>query len=171
MVASVPERLAAQATATPDAPALVMGDASLRYAELDARTNQLAHALRAAGVGPESRVGVLMTRSIDMVVALLGVMKAGAAYVPIDPELPAERLSYLFEDSQAALLLTQSIWKQQLPAGAPEVWALDETDLSAYPSVPVAHVPHPEQAAYVIYTSGSTGKPKGAVNRLSLIHI
>ena len=129
----------------------------------------MAHALRAAGAGPESRVGVLMTRSIDMIVALLGVMKAGAAYVPIDPELPAERLSYLFEDSQAALLLTQSIWKQQLPAGAPEVWALDETDLSAYPSVPVAHVPHPEQAAYVIYTSGSTGKPKGAVNRLGAL--
>ncbi|NMK49941.1 non-ribosomal peptide synthetase, partial [Achromobacter sp. Bel] len=164
-VSSVPERLAAQAAATPDAPALVMGDASLRYAELDARTNQLAHALRVAGVGPENRVGVLMTRSIEMVVALLGVMKAGAAYVPIDPELPAERLSYLFEDSQAALLLTQAAWKGHLPAGAPDAWALDQTDLSAYPATPVGHVPHPEQAAYVIYTSGSTGKPKGAVNR------
>ncbi|WP_454674051.1 amino acid adenylation domain-containing protein [Achromobacter pestifer] len=164
-VLSVPERLAAQAAATPDAPALAMGDSKLTYAELDARTNQLAHALRAAGSGAETRVGVLMTRSVEMVVALLGVMKAGAAYVPIDPELPADRLSYLFEDSQASLLLTQSTWLETLPAGAPPALALDRIDLSAHPCTPVGHVPHPEQAAYVIYTSGSTGKPKGAINR------
>ncbi|WP_454674050.1 amino acid adenylation domain-containing protein [Achromobacter pestifer] len=164
-VLTVPERLAAQALATPEAAALAMGAASLNYAELDARTNQLAHALRAAGVGAETRVGVLMTRSVEMVVALLGVMKAGAAYVPFDPELPADRLSYLFEDSQAALLLTQSVWLETLPADAPPAWALDQIDLSAHPCTPVGHVPHPEQAAYVIYTSGSTGKPKGAVNR------
>ncbi|WP_241055511.1 AMP-binding protein, partial [Achromobacter xylosoxidans] len=85
--------------------------------------------------------------SIEMVVALLGVMKAGAAYVPLDPELPAERLAFLLRDSRAGLLLTQARWQAALPPDAPPVWALDVFDLSDQPATPLGDAPHPEQAA------------------------
>ncbi|MFV3406949.1 AMP-binding protein, partial [Pseudomonas sp. NY15463] len=148
--------------------ALVFGDVRLSYAELDARANQLANRLIAAGVGPDVLVGIAVERSVEMVVGLLAVLKAGGAYVPMDPELPSERLAYLFEDSGIALLLTQSHLSLPMPEGL-TVLALDALDLSAYssdnPNITVA----PENLAYVIYTSGSTGKPKGAGNRHSAL--
>jgi amino acid adenylation domain-containing protein len=155
----------AQAARTPDAGALVFGDARMTYAELDANANRLAHLLRARGIGAERTVAVLMERSMEMVVALYGILKAGAAYVPVDPEYPADRVSYMLDDSAAALVLTQGRWMDTVPAGA-DALALDEPGvLDAFP----AHRPEPldagtDRLAYVIYTSGSTGRPKGAMN-------
>ncbi|MHB2052591.1 amino acid adenylation domain-containing protein [Pseudomonas sp. VEM90] len=158
----------AQVQRTPDAEALVFGTVRLSYAQLDARANQLANRLVAAGVGPDALVGIAAERSLEMVVGLLAILKAGGAYVPFDPELPTERLSYLFEDSGIELLLTQSHLTLPLPEGL-TVLALDQLDLSGYstdnPNIAVA----PENLAYVIYTSGSTGKPKGAGNRHSAL--
>jgi amino acid adenylation domain-containing protein len=153
----------AQVARSPSAPAVVFGETGLTYAELDARANRLAHMLVDRGVSPETRVGVAMTRSIEMVVALLAVMKAGGAYVPIDPEHPADRIAYMLDDSAVPLLLTQ----RHLPRPAHRVAVLDvdALDLSTGP----AHAPrvavHGENLVYVIYTSGSTGRPKGAANR------
>jgi amino acid adenylation domain-containing protein/FkbM family methyltransferase len=161
------ELFEAQAARTPDAVALRFEDASLTYAELNARANQLAHHLRRHGVGPEVRAGVLMERSLEMVVSLLAVLKAGGAYVPLDPGLPAERLAYMLEDSGVAVLLTQERLRGILPAS--EVPALDVD--AAWDSVAresaenPAPVVAPSNVAYVIYTSGSTGRPKGVMNQ------
>ncbi|WP_394829003.1 amino acid adenylation domain-containing protein [Pendulispora albinea] len=140
--------IAEQAARTPDAVAVVFEDQSLTYQELDARANQLAHALRARGVGPEVLVGVSMERSLELVIALVGILKAGGAYVPLDPSYPAERLRYLTEDAKVRLVLGKAevLASVDQPAHAPEV-ALS-----------------PQNAAYMIYTSGSTGNPKGAIN-------
>ncbi|MES2936877.1 MAG: non-ribosomal peptide synthase/polyketide synthase [Pseudomonadota bacterium] len=149
--------LRAQALRTPDRVALAFEDRQLSYAQLDARSNQLAHWLRAQGVGTDVPVGVRMERGIEMVVALLGIVKAGGAYVPLDPAYPADRLAYMVQDARPALVLTQEQWPALggQPVTAPE---------------PLAH---PGSLAYVIYTSGSTGRPKGVgvphegiVNRL-----
>ncbi|MBV4533891.1 amino acid adenylation domain-containing protein [Pseudomonas sp. SWRI107] len=158
----------AQVQRTPQAEALVFGDVRLSYAELDARANQLAHHLVGQGVGPDVLVGIAAERSIEMVVGLLAVLKAGGAYVPLDPELPAERLAYMFEDSGIELLLTQSHLSLPMPAGL-KLLALDQLDLSAYPTTNPNITVAPENLAYVIYTSGSTGKPKGAGNRHSAL--
>ncbi|MFG6449809.1 condensation domain-containing protein, partial [Roseateles sp. BYS180W] len=158
----------AQVRRTPEAVALLFGDVQLSYAELNSRANRLAHRLIALGVRPEVRVGLALERSVEMVVALLAVLKAGGAYVPLDPEYPAERLSYMLEDSQVALLLTQShldIVAEGLPTLALDRLSLD--DGPAHDPVVALHGEHP---AYVIYTSGSTGRPKGAVNRHRSLH-
>ncbi|WP_211958875.1 non-ribosomal peptide synthetase, partial [Cupriavidus numazuensis] len=142
----------------PEALALIFGEQTLTYGELNARANRLAHRLIAEGVGPEVRVGIALPRSVEMVVGLLAILKTGGAYVPLDPEYPADRLAYMVEDSGIALLLTHST-VTSLPAM--RALHLDTVDLSAesslHPRVPV----HGENLAYVIYTSGSTGKPKG----------
>ena len=162
---SIHSLIEAQVFATPDAPALVFGEQTLSYAELNRRANQLAHKLRELGVGPDALVGIAMERSLEMVIGLLGIVKAGGAYVPLDPEYPQDRLAYMFEDSGIALLLTQSHLRDNLPipAGLRSL-DLDVEDLSGYsdanPAVDVA----PLNLAYVIYTSGSTGRPKGAGN-------
>ncbi|MCE1118721.1 non-ribosomal peptide synthetase, partial [Pseudomonas sp. NMI795_08] len=154
-----------QVQRTPAAPALVFGDSTLSYAELDARANRLAHYLRAHGAGTDRLVGISVQRSVEMVVGLLGILKAGAAYVPLDPEYPEERLAYMIEDSGISLLLTQQalLGSLPVPAGvscvALDALALDEQPASS-PNLPV----DPAQLAYVIYTSGSTGRPKGAGN-------
>ncbi|MET0497203.1 MAG: amino acid adenylation domain-containing protein [Steroidobacteraceae bacterium] len=148
----------------PNATALFLGEAQISYAELNSRSNRLAHRLMTMGVRVEDRVGVAFERSIEMVVALLAVMKAGAAYVPLDPELPAERLNYMARDSGIELVLTQGYLRERLPDGA-TMLALDEVDISAECDSNPALVLHPEHLAYVIYTSGSTGRPKGAANR------
>src|SRR4029077_1137063 len=100
---------------TPDATAVLFEDASLTYRELDARANQLAHHLRALGVGPEVVVGLCVERSLEMLIALLGILKAGGAYLPLDPDYPPERLAFMLEDSHAPLLRTQSALVDRLP--------------------------------------------------------
>ncbi|WP_096144848.1 non-ribosomal peptide synthetase, partial [Pseudomonas fluorescens] len=165
-----------QARRSPDAPALVFGTTTLTYAQLDARANQLAHALGEQGVGPDVLVGICIERSIEMVVGLLAILKAGGAYVPLDPEYPRERLAYMIEDSGIQLLLSQQSLLASLPVAGIQVIALDQPALwldgysSDSPNVALDAL----NLAYVIYTSGSTGKPKGAgnshralVNRLS----
>ncbi|WP_324803086.1 amino acid adenylation domain-containing protein [Pseudomonas sp. JQ170C] len=155
-----------QAAATPHATALIAGEQQLSYAQLDAAANRLAHCLRARGVGPEHLVGVFAERSLEMVVALLAVLKAGGAYLPLDPDQPDQRLAYMLEDSGATLLLTQAQLLPRLPAGEREVLCLDR-DAAHFADYP-AHAPsllnHPDQLAYCIYTSGTTGRPKGAGN-------
>ncbi|WP_229212467.1 non-ribosomal peptide synthetase, partial [Duganella sp. HH105] len=155
-----------QAQARPEAIALLFGDESISYSELNQRANRLAHHLIALGVRADGKVGIAIERSFGMVIGLLAILKAGGAYVPLDPEYPTERLAYMLEDSGIDLLLTQSAVKNGLPAAAgARVLDLDTLDLSDSP----AHNPQPalhgENLAYVIYTSGSTGRPKGAANR------
>ncbi|WP_295515603.1 non-ribosomal peptide synthetase, partial [uncultured Pseudomonas sp.] len=158
----LPALIAEQARRQPQAIALVHGQERLDFATLDARSNRLAHWLRGQGVAAETRVGVACERGIDLFVALLAVLKAGGAYLPLDPDYPAERLALMLEDSGARLLLTQQHLLDRLPrvAGV-EAVALDRLDLSQQPDSVPDVVLHPEQLAYVIYTSGSTGRPKG----------
>ncbi|MBF8739592.1 non-ribosomal peptide synthetase [Pseudomonas guariconensis] len=155
----------AQVAATPQAIALIADGAELSYAELNAQANRLAHYLRSRGVGPEQLVGILAERSQAMVVALLAVLKAGAAYVPLDPDQPDQRLAYMLDDSGASLLLTQQHLLGRLPTGEREVLCLDDAACFAdHPDSNPSLLSHPDQLAYCIYTSGTTGRPKGAGN-------
>ncbi|WP_176516653.1 non-ribosomal peptide synthetase [Pseudomonas faucium] len=154
----------AQVRSTPDATALLFGDTTLTYAQLNRQANQLAHALIAHGVRQDTPVGIAAERSLELVVGLLAILKAGGAYVPLDPEYPAERLSYMFEDSGIGLLLTQSHLRDQLPLPAGLPVLLLDTAQTAQPEHDPQLPSTPEQLAYVIYTSGSTGRPKGAGN-------
>lgn len=156
----------AQVERTPDVPAIVFGQQSLSYRELNRHANQLAYHLQALGAGPETRVGVYMERSLELVVALLGILKAGAAYVPLDPEYPQERLAFMLEDAQAPILLTQQRFVQMVAGQAGHLLALDG-DLDAIAGLPETNPSSPvtpEHSAYIIYTSGSTGRPKGVIN-------
>ncbi|WP_404483121.1 non-ribosomal peptide synthase/polyketide synthase [Pseudomonas sp. HT11] len=155
-----------QVQRTPDSTALVFGETALTYAQLNARANQLAHALREQGVGPDVLVGLCVERSVEMVVGLLAILKAGGAYVPLDPEYPQERLAYMIEDSGITLLLSQQSLLAILPVEGIQVIALDQPAswLAGYSSSSPASGVHALNLAYVIYTSGSTGKPKGAGN-------
>jgi amino acid adenylation domain-containing protein len=150
----------AQVAQRPDAIALIFGDIELSYAELNRRSNQLAHRLIAQGVAPEVKVGIALERSIEMVVALLAVLKAGGAYVPLDPDYPQDRLAYMVEDSGITHLLTQAAVQERIPHPA-QVLVLDRLDLSALADSNPELELHGDNLAYVIYTSGSTGKPKG----------
>lgn len=168
--ALIHEQIAEQSARTPDAVALCFEGQRASYRELNERANQLAHYLRARGVGPEVLVGVCMERSIDMVVALLGVLKSGGAYVPVDPTYPPDRLAYMLDDAALGALITQ----ERLLAREPQLLGgltlktvcldRDWTDIAGQPEGDPASVCRPENAAYMIYTSGSTGRPKGAVN-------
>ncbi|HEX5723930.1 MAG TPA: amino acid adenylation domain-containing protein [Longimicrobiaceae bacterium] len=162
--AAVHHLFEAAVDASPDAVAVAHADGRLTYRELDERANRLAHRLRRLGVGPETRVAVLMERAPELVSALLAVLKAGGAYVPVDPAYPAERIAYLLEDSGAAVLLVNAGLAERLPPFAGAVVRVDAdwpdvaaSEPAARPSVRV----HPGNAAYAIYTSGSTGRPKG----------
>ncbi|HEU0077547.1 MAG TPA: amino acid adenylation domain-containing protein, partial [Longimicrobiaceae bacterium] len=161
------ELIRAQAERTPDAVAVVAGDGALTYRELDARADRLARRLAGLGAGPEARVGICLERSAGMVVAILAVLKAGAAYLPLDPAYPADRLAYMLADSGARLLVTQESLRGLLPAeGVPAVLvdeAADAAEVAAEPDGARPTAAAPENAAYVIYTSGSTGRPKGVV--------
>ena len=153
----------AQATRSPHAVAVVCEGEELTYQELNARANQLAHHLRELGVGADARVGISVRRSFDMIVAVLGALKAGAAYVPLDPAYPQERLALMLEDSQVAVLLTQQDLVAALPVNDLQVVCLDSewetiSQQSAQTPAPLSVA---DNLAYVIYTSGSTGKPKG----------
>ncbi|NTW00310.1 MAG: AMP-binding protein, partial [Oscillochloris sp.] len=149
------------------APALVDAGAILTYAELDLQSNQLAYHLRGLGVGPECLVGICLERSSTMVIAALGVLKAGAAYLPLDPEYPVERLAWMLEDARPSVLLTVSRFDDgRLAAFAGKsMLHLDNLwpQIAALPATALEHTATPENLAYVIYTSGSTGRPKGVL--------
>lgn len=154
-----------QVEKTPDNVAVAFEDQSLTYRELNARANQLAHHLRTIGVMAETLVAIACERSFDMIIGILGILKAGGAYVPLDPVYPKDRLEYMLDDTNAAVLLTQSALKDQLPIGTKHTVVLDAMDalLATYPiSNPLA-LSGAHNLAYVIYTSGSTGKPKGVM--------
>ncbi|UCJ09145.1 non-ribosomal peptide synthase/polyketide synthase [Chitinophaga pendula] len=155
-----------QVKVRPDATALVFDNDFLTYAELDERANQLAHYLRNKGVKEEMLVPVCILRSLDMVVALFGILKAGATYLPIDSSYPMDRITYMIEDSRATVMITSSDLAEQLqlPAG-PEMIYLDTDDtLIRSMSVKAPQTAlTAENMAYVIYTSGSTGRPKGVM--------
>lgn len=151
----------AQVAATPEQIAVTDGKQSLTYDELNREANRVAHRLRSLGVGPGAVVGVSLERQTHLLAALLGILKAGAAYLPLDPAFPADRLRLMTEDAQIRLLLTQeSLAASFAFADAPQL-LIDASDLMAAPvqnlNLPVA----PEDLAYVLYTSGSTGRPKG----------
>ncbi|MBV9937019.1 MAG: amino acid adenylation domain-containing protein, partial [Acidobacteriaceae bacterium] len=157
-----------QAAKTPEAVALVYEGATLSYAELNRRANQLAHYLRAQGLRPDDRVAICIERSFEMVMGLLAVLKAGGAYVPLDPSYPRERLRYMLEDSQPVALLTQAALQECVAVPSIPVLRLEQTETwaSYSDSNPEAAAVglRPEHLAYVIYTSGSTGTPKGTMN-------
>ncbi|SPB17997.1 non-ribosomal peptide synthetase [Caballeronia novacaledonica] len=158
----VHRRFEAHAAAYPDDTALVFEGTHITYGELNARANRVAHALIARGIGPDDKVGVAVERSVDMIVALFGVLKAGAAYVPLDPAYPVARLAHMIEDSGIALLLTQHALRPNLPLpDASNVVEMETIEASPMQSGDPLATPHAQQLAYVIYTSGSTGKPKG----------
>ncbi|MEV6584124.1 amino acid adenylation domain-containing protein, partial [Streptomyces sp. NPDC051582] len=173
---ALPELFEAQVARRPDAAAVVSGGVELSYAELNARANRLARHLVACGAGPERLVAVALPRSVDLVVALLAVLKSGSGYVPVDPEYPAERIAYMLADAEPVLVLTETATAALLPqddASIPKRVLLDEravqeamaglsaSDLLDDDRPSSALLPaHP---AYVIYTSGSTGRPKGVV--------
>jgi amino acid adenylation domain-containing protein len=158
---TIPALFHAQMRRSPAAPAVTAADCTLTYAELAARANSLARELGDRGVRPGDVVGLCAERSFDLIVAILGILQAGAAYVPLDPDLPAARLSYLVEDSRPALVLAQSACLSHLPADlSPVVIAADPARNGPEPLINRASE---SGLAYVLYTSGSTGQPKGVM--------
>lgn len=169
--ATLPELFEAQVERNPEAVAVVFEDASLTYKELNERANQLAHLLIAEGIGPEDIIALAVPRSIEMMVSLLGILKAGAAYLPLDPDYPSERLGFMMEDAmpvclvatQQALLDPQFV-RQAIILGEKKIGDALARSPNSNPGNNDRKKPlHPENPAYVIYTSGSTGKPKGVV--------
>ncbi|MDB5365629.1 MAG: pcbAB [Rhodospirillales bacterium] len=160
---SVTSLIEAAAAATPDAIAVRAGEQAITYRQLDERANRLAHRLLRMKVGPETIVGLCAGRSVELVIGLLAIWKAGGAYLPMDPAYPPDRLAYLMRDSGASVLLTESDLLESLPATRARVVCLDlETaDGPVLPSP--ARAVGQDHLAYVIYTSGSTGQPKGAM--------
>lgn len=168
----VHQQFEAQAAKTPDAIAVICETEQLTYAELNQRANQLAHHLCSLGVQAESIVAICADRSVAMIVGILSVLKAGAAYLPLDPTLPAERLNWMLQDAQATVLLTQQHLAPQFTAATVHPICLD-TDWPAIAQQPDQNLSakSPESLAYIIYTSGSTGQPKGvAVEHPQLAH-
>jgi amino acid adenylation domain-containing protein len=161
--ACIPQLVALQALATPDAIALVVEEQMLNYYDLNRRANQLAHHLNTLGVGPDVLVGLCVERSLDMVVGLLGILKAGGAYVPLDPGYPADRLAFMIHDTQAPVLVTQNHLISRLPTEGSQLICMDSdaAKLAQYPDTNPTASTSVEDLAYVIYTSGSTGRPKG----------
>jgi non-ribosomal peptide synthetase component F len=159
----VHDLFAAQVARTPDAVALVTADRRFSYQELDRCANQLAHHLQGMGVGPGALVGICLERSLEMVVAILATLKAGGAFVPMDPAYPQDRLAYMLADAGAAVVLSQVSVLAALPEHGAQVLCLDRDwplIANASTTTPVSAVT-PTDLAYVIYTSGSTGTPKG----------
>ncbi len=155
-----------QVARRPDAVAVTFEGRSLTYRELNGRANQLAHHLKKVGVGPGVFVGLFLDRSFEMVVGLLGVLKAGAAYVPIDPEYPAERVAFMLRDAAAPVLLVRSRMAAELPPYHGTIVSLDDgwDTIARESTVNPPNSTAPGDLAYMIYTSGSTGVPKGAMN-------
>lgn len=167
----LPDLVAEQARRTPENVAIIFQDQRLTYRELEERANQLAHYLRTLGVGRETFVGISAYRSLEMIVGILGILKAGATYVPLDPTLPLDRLSYMLGEALPAtencppVLLTQHAIREQLPAFSGRILCLDDDwpQISQMPSVAPCQIATPDTVMYVLYTSGSTGKPKGVM--------
>ncbi|WUD57928.1 amino acid adenylation domain-containing protein [Nocardia sp. NBC_00511] len=152
----------AQVARTPDAPAVHFGDVTLTYAELDARSRRLAQELTLRGVGAESRVAVAMRRSIELVVAVYAVLRSGGAYVPVDPDHPAERNEYVLAGSTPVCVLTRAADDFETASGVPLFFVDALAGAESFVEIAPARV-LPGNAAYIIYTSGSTGRPKGVV--------
>src|SRR5215203_2205484 len=171
---TIAELFEAQAAAAPGATAVVFRDDSLTYGELDARAGRLARRLRRLGVGPAVPAGLCADRSLDLIVGLLAIVKAGGAFVPLDPAYPAERLGYMLESSGAPLVLAQAGTRSSLPEGSARALLLEDVQREEHldgGDAPAAR-PHPENLLYIIYTSGSTGRPKGvAVSHRSAIRL
>ncbi|MBB5928532.1 non-ribosomal peptide synthase/polyketide synthase [Streptomyces echinatus] len=165
---TLPEAFRRQAARTPDAPAVRHGDTCLTYRELDARSSRLARLLVAAGAGPERFVALCLPRTADLIVALLAVLKSGAGYLPVDPQYPAERVAFLFEDVRPDAVITATETAGRLPEGPFTRILLDEEPDPGVPDAPLGDDERPGallpgHPAYVIHTSGSTGRPKGVV--------
>jgi len=166
--ATIHALVAEQARTTPDAPAVTDRDRTLTYRELDQAASALASRLMHTGVEPGARVGVFLERSVDLLVATLGIMKAGAAYVPLDPAYPVDRIRFMMEDAGLSALVTRTSLRHQVP---PMAAAVVEVDAGSGrgpedpPEGPTADLPEadPSSLAYVLYTSGSTGRPKGVM--------
>ncbi|HEX8907179.1 MAG TPA: condensation domain-containing protein, partial [Longimicrobiaceae bacterium] len=154
-------RFEAQAAARPDAVAVTFGDEKLTYGQLNRRANRLARRLRALGVGPESRVGLCAERSPELVAGVLAILKAGAAYVPLDPGYPAERLAYLAEDADLRVVLAQEHLRGAIPGDGIRIVALEDDATDDVEDGDLSISIDPQNLAYVIYSSGSTGRPKG----------
>jgi amino acid adenylation domain-containing protein len=159
---------------TPEAIAVMAEGQCLTYQQLNDRANQLAHYLQTLGVGPDQLVGICLERSIELVVGLLGILKAGGAYLPLDHTYPQARLTFMVENAQAQVIVTQDSLRQVLPSAAAHVVCLD-TDWSTIAQQPTASpcsTVQPQNLAYVIYTSGSTGQPKGVLlNHRPLVNL
>ncbi|NER91291.1 amino acid adenylation domain-containing protein, partial [Moorena sp. SIO3A2] len=150
-----------QVEKTPDAIAVVFEEQKLTYFELNCKANQLAHHLQTLGVKPETLVGICVERSVEMVVGVLSILKAGAAYVPLDPNYPTSRLNYMVEDAQLPIILTQEKWQHHLPQTTNQVICLEADIPNTATSENLKVSITSEHQAYMMYTSGSTGLPKG----------
>lgn len=155
-----------QARRTPDAVALILGDESLTYVQLEARANVLAHHLQQLGIGPDRMVAFCLDRSFEMLIGILGILKAGGAYVPIDPSYPQDRIAFMLSDAGASVVITQDSMRDRFDPELARIIALD-TDLAGMvgdSTEPPKSGVDERHLAYVIYTSGSTGRPKGVLN-------
>ena len=153
----------AQADRTPDAPAVAAGTRELSYRALDERANRLAHALRAAGAGPDVLIGLHVERGIDLVAGALAIHKSGSAYVPLDPHFPADRLAMMVEDSAAPVVLTERALKDSPALAGVRTLVIEDVLAGDWPSERPSSGAAPHNLAYVIFTSGSTGRPKGVM--------
>ncbi|WP_255528254.1 AMP-binding protein [Streptacidiphilus sp. P02-A3a] len=163
-----------QAARTPDAVAVSCADQRLTFAALATRANQLAHHLTGLGVGPGTLVGVCVERGVEAMVALLGVMKSGAAFVPLDPDYPAQRLNMMLDDAAAPVVVTETALADRVTAHPATVVYLDRDrpTLDTLPGTPPPSGATVDDLVYVIYTSGTTGKPKGVlINHRNIHHI
>ena len=169
---TIQELFEEQVERTPENIAVVYENQKLTYRELNQKANQLAHGLRSKGVGPDNIIGIMVERSLEMIIGILGVLKAGGAYLPIDPEYPEERTKFMLEDSKAAILLTQKEFAHKgdsisgitkIDLKEEEIYSRDDSNLEGTPR-------NTRNLAYVIYTSGSTGKPKGVMIEHCSVH-
>ncbi|TFF17202.1 amino acid adenylation domain-containing protein, partial [Pseudomonas sp. BCA14] len=160
---TVVQMIEAHALHTPHAVAVVLGEQVLSYRQLNEQANQVAHHLRGLGAQADSRVALCMERSLAMIVGLLGILKSGAAYVPLDPEYPAQRLALALQDSQPLAVLVHAATRTVLEDSGLAQVDLDDASLNAQPRHNPAAVAGPNDLAYVIFTSGSTGRPKGVM--------